>query len=139
MSNPEPLGAPPTRNPPAAITDDPRVFLAAERTLLAWTRTGLAMMGFGFLVARFGVFSREISALAGNESAPTPSFSLWIGIAMVLLGVAASFFAGLEHVRFRRQLPTTPPIAQRRFVVSIAIIMLLAALGVGMAAYLVML
>ena len=35
-------------------TLDPRIYFAAERTLLAWVRTGLAMMGFGFVVARFG-------------------------------------------------------------------------------------
>lgn len=35
---------------------DPRVFFAAERTLLAWIRTGLTVMAFGFLVARFGLF-----------------------------------------------------------------------------------
>ena len=39
---------------------DPRVYFAAERTFLAWIRTGLALMGFGFVVARFGIFLREI-------------------------------------------------------------------------------
>ncbi len=38
--------------------NDPRVFFAAERTLLAWVRTGLAVMGLGFVVARFGLFVR---------------------------------------------------------------------------------
>ena len=42
--------------------DDPRVRFAAERTFLAWIRTGLAMMGFGFVVARFGMFLRELAA-----------------------------------------------------------------------------
>ena len=42
---------------------DPRIYFAAERTLLAWVRTGLAMMGFGFVVARFGLFLRELAAV----------------------------------------------------------------------------
>ena len=37
----------------------PSDYLAAERTFLAWIRTGLALMGFGFVVARFGLFLRE--------------------------------------------------------------------------------
>ena len=47
---------------------DPRVYFAAERTLLAWVRTGLAMMGFGFVVARFGLFLREIAAMRDLSS-----------------------------------------------------------------------
>lgn len=46
--------------------EDPRIRLAAERTLLAWIRTGLAMMGFGFFVARFGMFLRELGAVRGT-------------------------------------------------------------------------
>lgn len=45
---------------------DPRILFAAERTLLAWVRTGLALMGFGFVVARFGLFLRELAAARGN-------------------------------------------------------------------------
>ncbi len=41
---------------------DPRIYMAAERTFLAWIRTGIAFMGFGFVVARFGLFLREIAA-----------------------------------------------------------------------------
>ena len=36
--------------------NDPRVFFAAERTLLAWTRTSLTLLAFGFMVERFGLF-----------------------------------------------------------------------------------
>lgn len=40
-----------------------RDYLAAERTFLAWIRTGLALMGFGFVVARFGIFLQELERM----------------------------------------------------------------------------
>jgi hypothetical protein len=43
------------------LSTDPRIYMAAERTFLAWIRTGIAFMGFGFVVARFGLFLREIA------------------------------------------------------------------------------
>jgi len=47
---------------PEKPQDDPRVYFAAERTFLAWIRTGLGLMGVGFAVSRFGLFLRQMSA-----------------------------------------------------------------------------
>src|SRR5437868_1703146 len=81
---------------------DPRVFFAAERTLLAWVRTGLAMMGFGFVVARFGLFLRELAAVRNGPAHHSSGLSLWIGATLVVLGILVNLLAAREHVRFVR-------------------------------------
>jgi putative membrane protein len=83
---------------------DARVYFAAERTLLAWVRTGLAMMGFGFVVARFGLFLR---VLASERIAPPhqPSWlSLGLGTTLVIIGVLANVYAAVRHYRTVRRL-----------------------------------
>lgn len=66
--------------------NDPRVLFATERTLLAWNRTAIALMGFGFLVERFGLF---LHVVLRHTSEPLHrGVSLVIGIAFILLGVA---------------------------------------------------
>src|SRR5471030_843463 len=56
---------------------DPRIYMAAERTFLAWLRTGIACMGFGFVVARFGLFLHEMAAVNSMAAAqPGHGFSL---------------------------------------------------------------
>src|SRR5579864_54635 len=57
--------------PRGALSD----YLAAERTLLAWIRTGLALMGFGFVVARFGLFLQQLQLLQHSPSPPTYGLS----------------------------------------------------------------
>ena len=87
---------------------DPRVFFAAERTLLAWVRSGLTMMAFGFVVARFGLFLGLLPA--SNESAGATHHVNWIsstlGIALVLLGVAVILGALYNHRLYVRTLPS---------------------------------
>ena len=65
----------------------PSDYLAAERTFLAWIRTGLALMGFGFVVARFGLFLREIAVTTHIRSFESTGISLWIGTVLLLMGV----------------------------------------------------
>lgn len=89
---------------------DPRVFFAAERTMLAWIRTGVAVMGLGFVVAKFGLFLRYVA----HEPLPQDQkthISLIIGIIMVLLGSLVCVMSLIQFRRFVRTLsePEIPP------------------------------
>jgi putative membrane protein len=83
---------------------DPRVYFAAERTLLAWIRTGLAMMGFGFVVARFALYLGELPLPTGRSSVQPSGISLWFGTALVLMAVFVTLSAAFAHARLVRRL-----------------------------------
>jgi putative membrane protein len=116
---------------------DPRVFFAAERTLLAWIRTGLAMMGFGFVVARFGLFLRELASAEGAAPAVRVGWSLWIGTTLILLGVVASLSAAITHWRTIRRLEMNAPLRFRPLSLAFVVALVLATIGVLTALYLV--
>jgi putative membrane protein len=119
-------------------SEDPRVRFAIERTLLAWVRTGLALMGFGFVVARFGLFLREIESVrqAAPLKAPT-GLSLWIGTTLILLGVIVNLLVSAEHLRLMRQVQSEPPYGVRSWLLGVGVALVLAILGIAMAVYLV--
>lgn len=77
-----------------AYLSDPRVLFAAERTLLAWQRSGIALMGFGFVVERFGLFLQLVARIP--VSPLHRGFTLWVGVALMLLGVAANVIAIIQ-------------------------------------------
>ena len=117
---------------------DPRYYLAAERTFLAWMRTGLSLMGFGFVVARFGLFLREI-ALAGAIASTVHStgWSLWIGVVLIALGVVVSLTASYEYSRFIQFASRGETFIPRTARLAVVVSVILALLGITMAAYLI--
>jgi putative membrane protein len=85
--------------------NDPRVFFAAERTLLAWNRTSLTLMAFGFVIERFGLFANMLSSRQGEMLQGGVSF--WIGIAFIVLG---SIVSTISIAQYRKVLRTLKPI-----------------------------
>lgn len=122
--------------------DDPRVYLAAERTLLAWIRTGLSLMGFGFVVARFGLFLREIAAAQAGVAAaaePIPArgqASLWFGVALVAAGVVVNLLAAVDHGRVVRGLRRGDTRIATKSAMGVVLGVALGLLGMMMAIYL---
>lgn len=82
---------------------DLKDLLAAERTLLAWIRTGIALMGFGFVVARFGLFLRELAVASGQPATQRLDGGL-IGSLLVAAGVILNGWASLRHRQMVRRL-----------------------------------
>jgi uncharacterized protein (DUF302 family)/uncharacterized membrane protein YidH (DUF202 family) len=112
-------------------------YLAAERTLLAWVRTGLALMGFGFVVARFGLFLQQLHLVQSAFSEESYGLSLWFGTALIVAGVGVNIFAGWRHVRLVRALDRGNTADSRGTLQAVWIAFFLALVGLAMGIYIV--
>ena len=104
---------------------DARVFLAAERTLLAWVRTGLALKGLGFLVARFDVIS------------PGPGSAV-VGLALVVASVAFTAAATWSYLNTVKRMARGEPYEAGASPIALALAGVLTIIGVGLAAFLLL-
>ncbi len=89
------------------MNSDPRVFFAAERTLLAWVRSGITVMALGFVVAKFGMFLTLLSASSPTLSQLHQNNGLCnvFGIVLVIIGAAITLGAQLNHHLYVKTLP----------------------------------
>ncbi|MCC6868617.1 MAG: DUF202 domain-containing protein [Burkholderiales bacterium] len=123
----------------ASMQGDPRVFFAAERTLLAWVRTGLTIMAFGFVVARFGLFLRLVATQQGQgvpEAELHNRLSNAIGIALMLVGVGCMILGALQHRSYVSTLPAGDVPRSHAAIYPITLAIVLALMGSVLAVYL---
>lgn len=104
-------------------TPKPTDHLANERTFLAWIRTGIAIMAFGFVVVKFALFVKQITFILGNghsdATLPNRGYSAAIGIGLVALGTIISLLAFFRYRSIEKQLQ------EQRFVPSFTLLALL--------------
>ena len=113
---------------------DLRQHFALERTLLAYIRTGLALVGVGFVVARFGLLLRELGVRSGAPQ--TAGWSLWFGVLLVLLGGLVGPMATATYLQQLRRLNRSLNMDEKPVQIAIALSVVVTLVGFVMAAYL---
>jgi len=109
-------------------------YLASERTFLAWIRTSIAVIGLGFVVAKFSVWLRELAAGINRGSPIRPAgASLPLGVAMMAFGSVISVLALIHFRAPNRAIARGDVKADDRLVIAVGI--LVALLGALMIAY----
>jgi uncharacterized membrane protein YidH (DUF202 family) len=106
--------------------------LAAERTFLAWIRTSIAVISLGFVVAKFGVWLRELADRLDPSAANThrSSASLPIGVALMAVGGVFAILALWHYHAVNVAIERGTVRANRVMVVTVALAVALLALAV---------
>jgi putative membrane protein len=96
-------------NKKSARVRNRRVHMANERTFLAWIRTSIGIMAFGFVVEKFALFIKQMSLILGkanieNASPPSHGYSSIVGIFLVGLGTLMGLLAFVRYKKVERQI-----------------------------------
>jgi putative membrane protein len=112
-------------------------YLANERTFLAWIRTSIAIISLGFVIAKFGVWLRELATrLAPQIPIRSTGLSLPMGVAMMALGGALAIFAAFHYHFVNKAIQRGEVRANRGLIVAVTVAVAL--LAVMMIAYLLL-
>ena len=126
--------------PDSKMSDEEfKMRLQLETSLLVWVRTSLGLMGFGFVVARFGLFLREITKLGETRVHPHPrlaALNAFAGTSLIVLGVAVLILAVFVHRRMVDRVEKGELEFPSRWSLGVILAVLLAAMGGGIAVYL---
>ena len=117
---------------------DLRDYLAEERTFLAWIRTGIALMGFGFVVARFGIFGDETQMSQQAQAVHPHEFSLWVGAAIIAIGATVNLFSAQRFGRLMGKLNRDHFVDRSLSRQGVIVAFFLALLGIAMTIYLIL-
>lgn len=102
-----------------------REHLANERTFLAWIRTSIALMGFGFVIVKFTLFLNEISSLLETKDISSKGYSAIVGVIMVALGVIIAILAFLQYKKYENQLNNNSYVSSSMLSLFITLIILI--------------
>ena len=110
--------------------------MANERTFLAWIRTSISIMAFGFVVEKFSLFVKQMAFYLGKEAAPPPpGYSTVIGIILVGLGVVMGVLAFVRYKAVERQIEEDS--YQPSVILSVLLFLSVLSIGVFLVLYLV--
>jgi putative membrane protein len=111
---------------------------ANERTFLAWVRTSIALMAFGFLIEKFDLFLAIMAPnlAPGSHVLIHEGFGRWAGLALIILGVGVIVIAALRFMRTARAIERAEPESAPSFSPDIVLAVLLVLFGVAIILYL---
>jgi len=79
--------------------------LANERTFLAWIRTSIGIMAFGFVVVKFSLFVKQISMILGKENIiHSKGYSGILGIVLVAVGTVTAVLSYIRYINSEKQI-----------------------------------
>jgi putative membrane protein len=117
-----------------------RVHMANERTFLAWIRTSVGIMAFGFVVEKFALFVKQMSLILGkadieNRLPPSHGYSAIVGIFLVGLGTLMGLLAFIKYKKVQRQIDEDT--YQTSSILDLALALSVFAVGVCLVIYLI--